>query len=221
MRSFIDMTNEKYEEVMSMLAGGDVERKQIISENKILKSTVQMMESHVKQLRESINEMEQYSRRECLEIKGIPVTKDENTDELVTKVGELMGLSIKEEIISVSHRLPISNRYKGKRTESTIIVKFVRRNTKELYYRARKVKVKDITTRNLGFPSHNKIYINESLTEKNKALFGKCMKVKRNLQYSFIWSSNGRIYLRKDQASPVTIIRNKEDITKLLTTVSR
>jgi hypothetical protein len=50
------MTNEKYEEVMSMLAERDVERKQIISENKILKSTVQMMESHVKQLRESINE---------------------------------------------------------------------------------------------------------------------------------------------------------------------
>jgi hypothetical protein len=156
------MTNEKYEEVMSMLAERDVERKQIISENKILKSTVQMMESHVKQLRESINEMEQYSRRESLEIKGIPVTKDENTDELVTKVGELMGLSSKEEDISVSHHLPISNKYKGKRTESTIIVKFVRRNTKERYYRARKV-LKDITTRNLGFSSHNKIYINESL----------------------------------------------------------
>jgi hypothetical protein len=164
--------------------------------------------------------MEQYSRRECLEIKGIPVTKDENTDELVTKVCELMGLSIKEEDISVSHRLPISNKYKGKRTESTIIVKFVRRNTRERYYRARNV-LKDITTRNLGFSSHNKIYINESLTEKNKALFGECMKVKRDLQYSFIWSSNGRIYLRKDQASPATIIRNKEDITKLLTTVSR
>jgi hypothetical protein len=58
MRYFIDMTNEKYEQVTSMLAERDVERKQIISENKILKSTVQMMES------QSMNEMEQYSRRE-------------------------------------------------------------------------------------------------------------------------------------------------------------
>ena len=70
---------------------------------------------------------------------------------LVMKVGELMGVEIKEGNISVSHRLPTSSRYKGKTTDPAIIVKFVRRDAKERYCKARK-HLKDCTTGNLGFP---------------------------------------------------------------------
>mgnify|MGYP007058635607 FL=1 len=38
-----------------------------------------------------LNNLEQYSRRECIEISGIPEVKDENTDNIVIKVGSLIG----------------------------------------------------------------------------------------------------------------------------------
>ena len=53
-----------------------------------------------------LNNLEQYSRRECVEISGIPEVKDENTNDIVIKVGSLIGLDITGNDISVSHRLP-------------------------------------------------------------------------------------------------------------------
>jgi hypothetical protein len=52
--------------------------------------------------------MQQYSRRDCVEIAGLPQQMGENTNDLVNKVGALIGLSLSETDISVSHRLPLS-----------------------------------------------------------------------------------------------------------------
>ena len=89
-KAFLDMANDKYEEIMTKLAQSDAGRKEILIENKILKSTIQIMESHVKQLKESMDDLEQYLRRECLEIQGIPIEKTENTNVLVKQIGVIM-----------------------------------------------------------------------------------------------------------------------------------
>lgn len=38
-----------------------------------------------------------------------------DTSKIVMKVGELMGVEIKEDDLSVSHRLPASRKYRGKK----------------------------------------------------------------------------------------------------------
>ena len=171
----------------------------------------------MKHLTESINDTEQYSRRECLEIKGIPSPKQneghEDTNKVVVKIGELMGVKVQNEDISVSHRLPIRKTYQGKVTEPAIIVKFISQDIKELFYGAQK-HLKGKTTRNLGCDKECFIYINESLTETNRKLFRDCMKAKKDMNYAFIWTSNGRIYVRKDHRSPAVQITTHDDITK-------
>ena len=52
---------------------------------------------------EEINNMQQYSRRDCVEIAGVPQQLGENTNDLVMKVGLLIGISLSETDISVSH----------------------------------------------------------------------------------------------------------------------
>ena len=52
-----------------------------------------------------LNELEQYGRRECLELRGIPVTDHENTTELVCQVANLVGVEISESDVSTSHRI--------------------------------------------------------------------------------------------------------------------
>lgn len=155
---------------MKKLKEQEKENKEIFKENQFLKSTVKALDSHVLKLQVACNDLEQYSRRECLKIRGIPVSEGKDTNMLVMKVGELMGVEIKEDNISVSHRLPSSSKYKGKTIEPAIIVKFVGLYVKERYYEGRK-HLKDCTTRNLGFPEMKHIYINESSTERNKELF--------------------------------------------------
>lgn len=52
--------------------------------------------------------MQQNSRRECVEIAGSPQQREQDTNELVIKVDELMGVRLNKMDISVSHRLPQS-----------------------------------------------------------------------------------------------------------------
>lgn len=142
-------------------------------ENKHLKAEVLRLSSIVEHHSVQINDIEQYSRRDCVEIAGVPEGEQENTNELVMKIGNLIGVNINESDISVSHRLPKPS-YSSRAREGMpgfntnhpkIIVKFVRRVTKEQFYRARK-HLKDKSTRDIGFStaSVNKIFISESLT---------------------------------------------------------
>ena len=174
-----------------------------------MKSTVQTLEGSVKCLMETINDMEQYSQHECLEIKGIPSPKQndnrEDTNKVITTIGELMGVTLQNKDISVSHRLPVRRTYHGKASERTINVKFISRDIKDSFYRARK-NLKGLTTRNLGYTENHFIYINESLTESNRKLFGECMKAKKAVGYAFIWTS-----------SPAIQIKTHDDIAKKIT----
>ena len=110
-----------------------------------------------------------------------------------------MGVEIAPEDISVSHHLP-SKRYKGTRPTQAIIVKFVRRDVKEAGFRLQK-KLKNNSAGDIGYRVSSPIYINESLTEKNKDLLRYCLRAKNELNYNFLWTSNRRIFLRRDEGS--------------------
>lgn len=115
--------------------------------------------------------------------------------------------------ISISHRLPTGKKYKGKMSTPAIIAKFVRRDTKDKFYKARK-QLKDCTTGELGYEVSNRIFINESLTEENRGVFNESLKFKKEQKFAFIWTSNGKTYLRKNKDSRAIVINSKEDLMK-------
>ena len=76
------------------------------------------------------------------------MVKDENTDNIVIKVGSLIGLDLTKNDISVSHRLPkvsySAAAREGPQASSNIssrapniIVKVVRRETRDHFYKGR------------------------------------------------------------------------------------
>ena len=130
---------------------------QVEKENKLLKEEVVKLRNELKIQRESTNDLEQYIRRECIEISGIPENPLENTNEIVIKVGNLMGVEIDSGDISVSHRLPVKPtsysdavRRDRRPRDSKTIAKFVRRDVRDKFYRGRK-RLSNKTTRDLGF----------------------------------------------------------------------
>ena len=109
--------------------------------------------------------------------------------------------------ISVSHRI----RSARDSVEPAVIVKFVRREVRENFYRARK-RLKSVSTANLGFSEAKKIYIHESLTQKNKELFKGCLKFKKDHSYKLLWTDAGKIFLRRDAYSQVIPVYTSVDI---------
>ena len=69
---------------------------------------------------------EQYSRRECLEISGIPSnTEDQNLEETVLNISEKIDVTIMSENVEACHWL------KFKRGQKKVIVKFSKRKDAE------------------------------------------------------------------------------------------
>ena len=146
-------------------------------------------------------------------------------------LGSQMGLNLTESDISVSHRLPNNNSYSSRLKQGKVnpvsqipklIVKFVRRDTKELFYKSRK-HLKGITTKDLGLSrlSENKIYISESLSPRNREIFKACLKFKERNYFKYIWTQQGRIYLRKNSDTPTRIITCQDDLNNLQPSWSR
>ena len=80
---------------------------------------------------------------------------------------------MKGDNISISHRLPIMNRGCDARSRiPPIIIKFVCRDVRDNFFKPKK-QLFGITSRDLGFPrvDEQKIFIAESLTQRNKKLF--------------------------------------------------
>ena len=183
----------------------------LVKEQKALKLALHTIEAKFYSLAKAHDDLEQYGRRECVEIRGIPVPSDpksEDTNAVVKSVGDLMGISVTDNDISVSHRMPQSKRYKGKqRGPPAIIAKFTRRVTKDKFYGARS---------NLhGFTVRNSIYISESLTDINRELLNDCLKAKKDLKFNFVWTRNGKIFMRHDKDSPAKLISTKDDLKSL------
>lgn len=221
MEQSLQVLSNKYDELTKEYHKLKNQHSELEKDHKALKSQVLKSEKVITMHSQNINDLEQYSRRECLEIRGIPVTQDESTDEIVGKVGEIIGVDIDADDISISHRLAdkVITRSDGvqMKRDPAIIVKFTHRTTRDDFYRARK-KLHKRSTKDLGFTRQreNPIFISESLTARNRMIFNRCLEFKKKNYFKFIWTHYGTTFLRKDTNSSVIVIKTEDDIKKYL-----
>ena len=210
----ISFISSQYDEILLKLKKIQEEKEEINAENKRLKTELLNATNELNVHKEVLNNVEQYSRRDCLEIRGIPIEDrqhSENTNEITVKVGNALGVEMDMQDISTSHRLPAySDKY-----PPAIIVKFVRRDLRDQFYRARK-ELRGKNANDMGFHSDNRVYIVESLTPKNKDLFKKCLEAKREMGFKFIWTNSGKILLRKDDRSRCIHIPSIKELNTLI-----
>ena len=66
-------------------------------ENEILKATIDSIKRSLESVTRANHDLEQYTRRECVEIRGIPVAAnpwEDRTNSIVKDVGKLLGVVI-------------------------------------------------------------------------------------------------------------------------------
>ena len=157
-------------------------------------------------VRDSLDKMHKEKSYLNLTLSGIPVTPRENTCTIVTMLAAKMEVSITEADLITAYRTKNRNIY----------VKFHSQIMRDKLYNARKqLQTKEITTKSLGLSDDVKIYINEVLDEKQHELFFKARKRRKELNYRYIWTYHGNIYMKQDSTSDILKITSSADLSNL------
>ena len=84
----MNYVNAKYDELLQMMKTSIAERKALQDENKILqhennilKATIHSIERSLESAMRANHDLEQYTRRECMEIRGIPVAANPSEEQ--------------------------------------------------------------------------------------------------------------------------------------------
>ena len=117
--------SSKYDKLLEATQGVS-QKIQELKPRKDLLNTTSNLEDSMYGNEVAIDDVQQYLRRDCLEIVGIPRVPDDNPKQLVQEVGCLIDVDIGVNDISTAHRLPDTKKVKNR-----IIVKFVRRDKRE------------------------------------------------------------------------------------------
>lgn len=162
---------------------------------------------------EEVDRLEQYGRRDNIRIFGLEETRGEDTTNKVVELAADMGLAISANDISVSHRLPTSGRRSGsKKTSRPIIVKFVRRSTKQAVMKNKKELRRKENRKN--------VYVEEDLTPLRNRIV---RALREDSAVKTVWSIDGRIFAirKKGGKEEKVVIDSGHDLRKLDWTTER
>ena len=163
--------------VKGVLDGLTSHVKAVEKENESLRTRVAFLEA-------KSDAAEQYSRRNCLRIAGVPENATENTDTYVVELARAIEADVSIDDIERSHRVGKPRSFGRPRD---MIVKFVSYRVRRRVYGAR-TKTKD--------KGYRGVYINEDLTKPRSRLLLKARKMVKLGQLASAWSSDGTILVR-------------------------
>ena len=149
-----------------------------------LKHEDEKLSVKVKQLEQQLeiktDELEQYSRRECIVITGIPESKQEDTRAIVNDFcRDKLGVELMQGDLARTHRLGSKKEdVNGKMINRPIIAKFATYEVRDLVFKSKR-KLKD---------SGHAIF--ESLTTRNTKLYN---EVKSIAGYKNAWTHDGKV----------------------------
>ncbi|KAH7938513.1 hypothetical protein HPB49_024749 [Dermacentor silvarum] len=172
----------------------------LVAENKALKSENCSLSRRV-------SELDQYSRINNIEIRGIPCIQGEDCVAVLETTGRKIGCPVTSTDLDVVHR--VSTKDKGNKN---LIARFgSRTNKNDFISKARKERLclSDIGRYDSNFP----IFVNDHLTPQNKALFSKALALKKANNWKHLWTDNCQIKARKTNESRICRIADESDLS--------
>ena len=151
------------------------------------------------------DQLEQYTRKNSLEIHGVPESAYSSTEEVVLKLAEALEVPVQPQDVEISHKL----RNKGTKA---IIVKFVSHKVKPQLYRKR-AKLKNVKISDL-FPSATsatraeatRIFLNENLTSYRRKIVNRANQMRKDSLLLSVWTLDGKIFVKTSpDGSPIRI----------------
>lgn len=165
-----------------------------------------------------VEQLERQLRTSSLEIRNIPRKLNETKQDLVETVmqlGKVIDVSIQPTEIKDVFRINSKTEHK------TILADFTSVLTKEKIIQSVKLfnktnKVAKLNTQQLHIDGPKlPIFVSENLTPKTKRLFFLARDYATHQGFKYCWSSVGKVFLRKEDGSPIICISSEADIASL------
>ena len=211
--SFIYSLNDRLDKLDGTILELQSKVSNIKSDFEHLQKQQQTCQDNNEKLERQINDLEQYSRRNCVRVFGVPEHEKENTDELVRDIAtKHLGVNLQLDHIDRSHRVRRRVDPSGAqpRKPRAIIVKLTSyRHRQLLLYNKKKLKED-----NTGYS------IYEDLTAKNRTLLWEAQKASRDPERKIesAWTRDGRTIVTIKAGNNKTIkklIHSKEELEKI------
>ena len=153
-------------------------------------------------LEKASNKQDQYTRRNNLEILGIPVdVKDEQLEQKVIDIFSHLNINISKPDIEECHRLGKSNTF----------VRFVSRKVWKDALKEKFEVNRHINYSKCGFKMQNKLFACENLTPYNQRYAWMCRELKRAKKSHNFWSNKGIIKFRRTMNERSTSVDHESE----------
>lgn len=178
------------------------------------KDSISALQVKVESFENDLHANDQWSRMNNIELKGIPVTKNENLYEIIATLGKKVNYPIEKTLINYVARIPTRDPNKIK----PIIACFNNRYAKEDFVAAARAATSSaaITPSDVGLHGRQKIFVNDHLTPQNKGLLSKAKDLAKERDFQYVWVKHCKIMARKNTTSPVINIKTEKDLLKIL-----
>ncbi|XP_046662975.1 uncharacterized protein LOC124355864 [Homalodisca vitripennis] len=207
----IESTHDKIDEVKVLINAQREDIDKCLDVIDVLKVENSQLQRELEQVKKELCDVQQYSRRNTVDIQGVPENKSENVFEVVKAVAKVLRFDLKPEIIDALHR-PAGG--SGASRPRGIILKFVCRGDCDELLRLAKVK-RGFPASELDFSSENKVFVNPSLSKAFRELLYHAKCTAREGRVRFAWYSNGKVLVHKRDGQPAIHITSKHQLQDL------
>lgn len=214
----IQKTNINIESSIAFLSQQNEEYKKSIEK---LQIQAQEDRKYIAVLEEKMEDMQKSMRKTSFEMKNVPKAKNETKEDLIdmaTTLSKTIGCDLNKTDIKDIYRVHgkkegVSNTPIIVETSSTLIKNDILKMSK-----AFNIKHKSkLCAKHLGIPTSvdSPIYITENLTAKASRLHFLGRDLVKSKMYKFCWTSYGKVYVRKDEISPIILIKSEMQVQQL------
>ena len=174
---------------------------------------IRCLKDELQRVELQLNELEQYSRRMCVNISGIPENANEDAKKIVQELSNINGACLDPSDIDVAHR--IGRQRPGK--TRTIIARFATLSKRQVFYNARRA------LRGAHAPPGSQLtgdilantFITDNLTQQNEFLMYQARQLKRKGKVFAVWSDQGRLTGKESQGASTKVFRSTDDLRSL------
>ncbi|XP_026331513.1 uncharacterized protein LOC113238877 [Hyposmocoma kahamanoa] len=175
-------------------------------------SAVKVLEEAVANLQLELHNRDQERLDNDVLITNVVEGAGESVLHIVATIGTKLGVKLDERDIVCAERLGV--RREGGRPRP-IVVRLARRVTRSELLRAARVR-RGATTADCGLAGEARpFYVNERLTRRNQELFQKVRDRCRLASWRFVWTRDGRIFVRRAEGEHSHRVRRETDIQNI------
>lgn len=210
----VDHMSSQYDDILKEQENTKEKMKLLETENRSLNVAVD-------DLKRRVNQMEQYSRSNNVEIQCVPERKNENLLSIITKLCELVNCPTAGQ--NVSHCSRIAKFDSNSSRPRSIVVQFSSPRFRDellagiIKFNKSRRGAEKLNVSHLGIKdSKDPIFVTEHLSPANKDLHAAARLVKKAKNYQFLWVRNGKIFMRKSETSNYILIKDKHTLDKLV-----